>query len=122
MTATLTITWHQGERTGTVEVSSGTKASGLKLYLNAESCPVNLEGSVAIRVRRSPNTFSMKKPLGALINEGDAEVAAHWELFVDEPPPVVAVPVTTEVQVLTSERVRSNSVSSHYTEIRRCRT
>ena len=53
MTATMAITWHQGERTGTVEVSSGTKASGLKLCLNAESCPVNMQGSVDIRVRRS---------------------------------------------------------------------
>ena len=67
MTATMaaTITWHQGERTGTVEVSSGTKASGLKQCLNAESCPVNVQGSVDIKVRRSANPFSMKKSLGA---------------------------------------------------------
>ena len=62
---TMTITWHQGDRTGTVEVSSGTKASGLKLCLNAESCPVNVQGSVDIKVRRSANPFSMKKSLGA---------------------------------------------------------
>ena len=65
MTATMAITWHQGERTGTVEVSSGTKASGLKQCLNAESCPVNVQGSVDIKVRRSANPFSMKKSLGA---------------------------------------------------------
>ena len=110
MTATMAITWHQGERTGTVEVSSGTKASGLKLCLNAESCPVNMQGSVDIRVRRSANPLSMKKSLGAVINDGDEEVAAHWQLFVDEPPPVVTVPVTTEVQVFTSERSKQLGV------------
>ena len=60
--------------------------------------------------------MSMKKPLGSLItNGGDPEVANHWVLYIDVPPPVVHQPrsaVTTDVKVWTSKRDKQLGVAT----------
>ena len=52
--APLLLDWSQGEKSGTVTVDHGTKASGLQACLNADTCEANVQAGLQICPTATP--------------------------------------------------------------------